>query len=81
MSIVGLSEAQVWHTRAAQARRIATMLSASDAALLESYAKECDEHLCTALHKIAEQRPPPGATWTNEFHGLKQATHRHGRAA
>ncbi len=81
MSIVGLSEAQVWHARAAQARRIGSMLSASDAALLESYAKECEENLCTALRKIAQQRPLPGATRTDEFHVLKQATHRHNRAA
>jgi hypothetical protein len=40
---VGLSEALMWHARAGQARRVASMLSQRDAALVEAYAKECED--------------------------------------
>jgi hypothetical protein len=37
------SEALLWHARAGQARRIAGMLSPRDAALIEAYARECED--------------------------------------
>jgi len=40
---LGLSETMLWRARAGQARRVAGMLSPRDAALLEAYAKECDD--------------------------------------
>jgi hypothetical protein len=39
----GLSETLLWRARAGQARRVASMLSARDAALLEAYARECED--------------------------------------
>ena len=77
MSIVGLSETQIWSGRAAQARRVATMLSPGDAALLEAYAKECDDRVRAALCRVTERplafeiaraRDPDSAT--------RQAAHR-----
>jgi len=43
LSKVGLSEALMWRARAGQARRIASMLSPRDAALVEAYARECED--------------------------------------
>ena len=43
MTQLGLSEILRWHARAGQARRIAGMLSPRDAALVEAYAKECED--------------------------------------
>jgi len=43
-----LSESQAWWTRAAQARRIASMLPPRDANLAEAYAVEC-EHQAQAI--------------------------------
>jgi hypothetical protein len=43
MTQIGLSEILRWHARAGQARRIAGMLSPRDAALVEAYARECDD--------------------------------------
>jgi hypothetical protein len=40
---LGLSEAMLWRARAGQARRVAGMLSPRDAALLEAYARECED--------------------------------------
>jgi hypothetical protein len=40
------SETMAWWTRAAQARRVARMLSPSDARLAEAYARECEDHAC-----------------------------------
>ncbi len=40
---LGLSETMLWCARAGQARRVAVMLSPRDAALLEAYARECEE--------------------------------------
>jgi hypothetical protein len=57
MSVVGLSETQVWTGRAVQARRLAGMLSPGDAALLEAYAKECDDRVRASICK-ATDRPP-----------------------
>jgi hypothetical protein len=34
--------AKLWLARAAQARRLALMLAAKDAAILESFARECE---------------------------------------
>lgn len=42
MSKIGLSETLLWHERAGQARRIASMLSPRDAELAEAYAIECE---------------------------------------
>jgi len=42
---------EVWLRRAAQARRIARMLSVADAAILDAYAIECE-----AEARIAEQK-------------------------
>jgi hypothetical protein len=36
------ASAQVWRARARQARRIAVMLSAQDAEIVEAFALECD---------------------------------------
>jgi hypothetical protein len=43
ISKVSLSETLMWRTRAGQARRIASMLSPRDAALVEAYARECED--------------------------------------
>jgi len=40
---MGLSETLMWRARAGQARRIGLMLSPGDAALLEAYARECED--------------------------------------
>lgn len=40
---LSLSETLQWHARAGQARRIGVMLSPRDSALLEAYAKECED--------------------------------------
>ena len=40
---LGLLETTLWRARAGQARRVAGMLSALDAALLEAYARECED--------------------------------------
>ena len=40
---LGLSETMLWRARAGQARRVAGMLSPPDAALLEAYARECED--------------------------------------
>ena len=47
---------EVWLRRAAQARRIARMLSVADAAILDAYAIECE-----AEARIAEQKLPIAA--------------------
>ena len=47
---------EVWLRRAAQARRIARMLSVADAAMLDAYAIECE-----AEAAIAEQKLPIAA--------------------
>ena len=47
---------EVWLLRAAQARRIARMLSVVDAAMLDAYAIECE-----AEATIAEQKLPIAA--------------------
>ena len=44
---------EVWLRRAAQARRIARMLSVADAAMLDAYAIECEAE---ATRLIAEQQ-------------------------
>jgi hypothetical protein len=36
------STIQIWLSRAAQARRVASMLSAKDAEVIEAYALECE---------------------------------------
>ena len=43
ISKAGLSETLTWRARAGQARRVASMLSPRDAALVEAYARECDD--------------------------------------
>src|SRR4029077_20060728 len=43
ISKAGLSETMMWRARAGQARRVASMLSPRDAALVETYARECDD--------------------------------------
>jgi len=40
---LGFSETMLWRARARQARRVAGMLSPRDAALLETYARECED--------------------------------------
>jgi hypothetical protein len=45
---LALSESLAWWTRAAQARRIASMLPPRDAKLAEAYAVEC-EHQARAI--------------------------------
>jgi hypothetical protein len=44
MTKMGLSETLLWYARAGQARRVASMLSPQDAALVEAYAMECEGH-------------------------------------
>jgi hypothetical protein len=43
MAEIQPSDPSVWQARAAQARRIASMLLGTDAVMLEAYARECDE--------------------------------------
>ena len=43
ISKAALSETLMWRARAGQARRVASMLSPRDAALVEAYARECDD--------------------------------------
>ena len=43
MTKLGLSETMLWRARAGQARRVAGMLSPRDAALVEAYARECED--------------------------------------
>jgi hypothetical protein len=43
ISKTGLSETLVWRARAEQARRVASMLSLRDAAVVETYARECED--------------------------------------
>jgi len=45
---MGLSETLLWRARAGQARRVAGMLSPRDAAILEAYARECEDCARTA---------------------------------
>jgi hypothetical protein len=40
---VSMAETLLWRARAGQARRVAAMLSPRDAALLEAYARECED--------------------------------------
>lgn len=40
---MSLSETLLWNARAGQARRVASMLSPRDAALVEAYARECED--------------------------------------
>jgi hypothetical protein len=49
ISEVRLSEALMWRARAGQARRVASMLSPRDAALVEAYARECEDCAGAAL--------------------------------
>src|SRR5260370_29376950 len=39
----GLPETLMWRARGGQARRVASMLSPRDTALVEAYARECDD--------------------------------------
>src|SRR6266852_9403405 len=43
ISKAGLSETLMWRARAGQARRVASMLSPRDAALVEAYVRECED--------------------------------------
>lgn len=43
MSETQSSDPSLWQARAAQARRIASMLLGPDAEMVEAYARECDE--------------------------------------
>jgi hypothetical protein len=54
MSKMAPSESLAWWERAAQARRIATMLSPQDAQLAEAYAVECEHR---ALRGFSESFP------------------------
>ena len=54
---LGLSETLLWHARAGQARRVAGMLSPRDAALLEAYARECED--CARAASIDSARANP----------------------
>jgi hypothetical protein len=60
ISKAGLSETLTWRARAGQARRVASMLSPRDAALVEAYARECDtvpaQPLSKALGPICVDR-------------------------
>ncbi len=77
MSIIGQSETQVWNARAAQARRLASMLSPGDAALLEAYATECDDRVRATLCKITERHLPSGiARARDPDQTARQAPHR-----
>jgi hypothetical protein len=49
------STAQVWLARAQQARRLALMLSAEDAKILETYAAECEAQ----VRRLTKQRRSP----------------------
>lgn len=57
-----LPETLVWRARAGQARRVASMLSPRDAALVEAYARECED--CAASierarinHRLSVEKP------------------------
>jgi hypothetical protein len=54
---LGLSETMLWRTRAGQARRVAGMLSPRDAALLEAYARECEDSARAASIESARANP------------------------
>ncbi len=60
MTKLGLSETMLWRARAGQARRVAGMLSRRDAALLEIYARECEDCARAAFIESARAntRPP-----------------------
>jgi hypothetical protein len=58
---LGLSETLLWRARAGQARRVASMLSARDAALLEAYARECEDCARTASIENARANIRPSA--------------------
>ena len=51
ISKAGLSETLMWRARPGQARRVASMLSPRDAALVEAYARECDDRPAQPLSK------------------------------
>jgi hypothetical protein len=57
----GLSETLLWHARAGQARRVAGMLSSRDAALLEAYARECEDRAGAASRENARANVRPSA--------------------
>jgi hypothetical protein len=57
MTKMGLSETLLWLARAEQARRIASMLSPQDAALVEAYARECEDHARAASIEGVKVRP------------------------
>src|SRR6202035_5156911 len=54
-----LSETLLWRARAGQARRVAGMLSPRDAALLEAYARECEDCARAASVESARANPRP----------------------
>jgi hypothetical protein len=54
MAKSGLSETLLWRARTGQARRVAGMLSPRDAALLEAYARECED--CARAASIESAR-------------------------
>lgn len=54
---LGLSETLLWRARAGQARRVAGMLSPRDAALLEAYARECED--CARAASVESARANP----------------------
>jgi hypothetical protein len=74
MRDTGPSESLKWWVRAAQARRVATMLSPGDAQLAEAYAAECENRarrsdnvqgsmtsgprIADPIFKSAGRRPP-----------------------
>ncbi|MEI9804617.1 MAG: hypothetical protein WDN48_09355 [Pseudolabrys sp.] len=57
MAEIQSSDPSVWQARAAQARRIASMLLGPDAAMLETYARECDELGRSASAKMRPSSP------------------------
>ncbi len=49
-----MAAVQIWLARAAQARRIAVMLSAKDAEIVAAYAMECEAE----VKRLIDQRQP-----------------------
>jgi hypothetical protein len=56
---LSLSETLLWRARAGQARRVAGMLSPRDAALLEAYARECEDSARAAAIESARAGTRP----------------------
>ena len=65
----------MWRARAGQARRVAGMLSPRDAALLEAYARECEDRARAPKGEICDlAREKTGATGEYTGRRLRELT-------